>query len=115
LVEQLADSRGNYCCRAEPDDNRADAEGGAANRGIDRRIALVARDGRETCGEIVADSYVGPHVTTIAWRPDGAWRVRSLLVFSDTFGGDDFRRLRVVLRYGLVPGRGDGSSDEEAG
>src|SRR5512137_2313531 len=46
----------------------------ALRLGIDRRLTCVARDGGETRGTIVADSYVGPHVTTIVWRPEGAWR-----------------------------------------
>ena len=68
--------------------------------GLDRRIAIVARNGRTCRGDIVGDSYVGARVTTIVWRPDGARWVRTLLVASDALPAEDLRRLRVVLRYG---------------
>src|SRR5512147_2026143 len=68
--------------------------------GLDRRIALTARNGRTHRGTLLADSYVTAGLTTIVWRPDGARLVRTLLVVSDTLCADDLRRLRVVLRYG---------------
>jgi len=71
--------------------------------GLDRRLAVTGRDGRTREGAILDASYVGASVTTIVWRPDGAaWYVpaRALLILPDTLPRDDFRRLRVVLRYG---------------
>ena len=68
--------------------------------GLDRCIALTARNGRTHRGTILADSYVTAGLTTIVWRPDGARFVRTLLVVSDMLCTDDLRRLRVVLRYG---------------
>jgi len=80
------------------------AVGGGAPRGVrigvDRRIAVTTRDGRTCDGDILADSFVGHRLTTIVWRTDGARHARTLMVMADTFAADDFRRLRVVLRYG---------------
>jgi hypothetical protein len=82
--------------------------------GIDRRLTLTARDGRQHAGEIVGESYVGAGLATIVWRPDHARRTRTLLVLPDTLAADDFRRLRVHLRYGR-PAPAEGTSGEEAG
>jgi len=74
--------------------------------GIDRRLAATARDGRTHEGSILDASYVGTRVTTIVWRPDDArWYVpaRTILILPDTLSGDDFRQLRVLLRYGRPP------------
>jgi hypothetical protein len=71
--------------------------------GIDRRLTVTGRDGRSRDGVVRDDSYVGALVTVIVWRPDGArwWQPsESILMLPDTLPGDDFRRLRVFLRYG---------------
>ena len=81
--------------------------------GIDRRIGVTLREGVVIAGDILDDSYVGPRVTTIVWRADGTRRTRALLVLPDAFAGEDFRRLRVMLRYSRAPP--GGRSDEEAG
>ena len=74
--------------------------------GLDRRITVTDRDGRSRSGAILDDSYVGVCLTTIVWRDDRApwWRpARAILVLPDTLPPDDFRRLRVALRYGRAP------------
>jgi len=74
--------------------------------GVDRRITVTGRDGRSRSGAILDDSYVGARLTTIVWRADGRpwWRPASVvLVLPDTLPADDFRRLRVALRYGRPP------------
>lgn len=71
--------------------------------GLDRRLSVTTRDGRSHDGAILDASYVGAHVTTVVWRPDATpWYVpaRTILILPDSLPGDDFRRLRVVLRYG---------------
>ena len=75
--------------------------------GIDRRIAVTDRTGRSRTGAILDDSFVGPTLTTLVWRADVDrwWRpARTILVLPDTLPPDDFRRLRVYLRYGRPPG-----------
>lgn len=71
--------------------------------GHDRRITVTLRDGRSHDGSILDDSYVGACLATIVWRPDRASRLalaESILILPDTLPADDFRRLRVLLRYG---------------
>ena len=64
-------------------------------------LILVAcmGDGRLVAGHVRAATYVGAWITTIVWRPDG-WRLsRAILVLPDMLPAEDFRRLRVMLRY----------------
>jgi hypothetical protein len=85
--------------------------------GIDRRITVTDRDGRSRSGAILDDSYVGARLTTIVWRADGRpwWRPAcAVLVLPDTLPADDFRRLRVALRYGRPPA-GETTKGVEAG
>ena len=75
--------------------------------GIDRRISVTGRGGRTRAGVILDDSYVGSALTTVVWRADGDswWRpARTMLFVPDSLPPDDFRRLRVLLRYGRPPG-----------
>ena len=71
--------------------------------GIDRRITVTDREGHSREGSILDDSYVGAWLTTIVWCADGErwWHpAHTILVLPDTLPRDEFRRLRVVLRYG---------------
>ena len=83
--------------------------------GIDRRMAATTRGGTACEGEVLADSYVGSRLTTIVWRPDGARRARTLLLLPDALGAEDFRRLRVVLRYGRSIEPASATSGADAG
>ena len=85
--------------------------------GLDRRLAVTDRDGRVREGSILDDSYVGERLTTIVWRADGArWYepAHAILLTVDSLGADDFRRLRVILRYGQ-PGTDRLASSRDAG
>ena len=64
-------------------------------------LVLVAHqaDGTLVAGHVRSTTYVGAALTSIVWRPDGAWRSRAILVVPDMLPSDDFRRLRVMLRY----------------
>lgn len=80
--------------------------------GIDRRIAVTDRSGRTRTGSILDDSYVGAGLTTIIWRADDErwWcPARAIVVLPDSLSFDEFRRLRVVLRYGRPLARADTS------
>lgn len=50
-------------------------------------------------GTLRDGSFVAPWLTVVRWRPLGAWRDRSLLIAPDMLGAEDFRRLRVLLRW----------------
>ena len=64
-------------------------------------LILVAcmGDGRLVAGHVRASTYVGSWVTSIVWRPDGARLSRTILLLPDMLPAEDFRRLRVMLRY----------------
>jgi hypothetical protein len=64
-------------------------------------LILVAcmGDGRLAAGHVRASTYVGAWVTTIVWRPDGWLFSRAILILPDMLPAEDFRRLRVMLRY----------------
>lgn len=88
--------------------------------GIDRRVAVTDRTGRSREGAILDASYVGSSLTTLVWRADGDrwWRpARTILFLGDSLPPNDFRRLRVVLRYGRPRGEPveAGTSGIEAG
>ena len=64
-------------------------------------LILVAcmGDGHLVAGHVRAATHVGAWVTTIVWRPDGMHWSRAILVLPDMLPAEDFRRLRVMLRY----------------
>jgi len=66
----------------------------------DRMIVVRTGDDRLIAGHVRAASYVGARVTTIVWRADGARLSRAEWILPDMLPADDFRRLRVLLRYG---------------
>ena len=62
-------------------------------------IVVTRGDGRLIAGHVRSATCVSATLTSIVWRPDGARRSRSILVLRDMLPPDDFRRLRVMLRY----------------
>jgi hypothetical protein len=74
---------------------------------LDRTVVVRTRDGRLRAGVVRDASYVGPAVTTLVWKPDDARFAQAILVLPDMLSPEDFRRLRIALRYGR--------SEEEAG
>ena len=54
----------------------------------------------QATGAVRDGSFVAPWLAVVRWRPVGAWKDRSLLVAPDMLGADEFRRLRVLLRWG---------------
>jgi len=65
----------------------------------DLTMAVRLVDDRLVAGHVRSATYVGEWLTAIVWRPDGAPRSRTVLGVPDMLGADDFRRLRVMLRY----------------
>jgi len=78
--------------------------GARAVRGLELRgdLTLVVQsgDGSICAGRVHRDSYAGANLSTIVWRPFGRWRSRTILLLPDMLPASDFRRLRVLLRYG---------------
>ena len=78
--------------------------GPRAVRGLELRADLTVvvqiGDGSIRAGRVHRDSYVGANLSTIVWRPFGRRRLRTILLLRDMLPAGDFRRLRVLLRYG---------------
>jgi hypothetical protein len=66
----------------------------------DAVVVVRYRDGRLVAGHVRSGSFVHPWFTSIVWRPDGQRRSCSVPLLPDMLGLDEFRRLRVLLRYG---------------
>jgi hypothetical protein len=66
----------------------------------DLTVVIVTGDGTACAGRVHRDSYVGARLSTIVWQQYGRRRRRAILLLPDMLLPDDFRRLRVLLRYG---------------
>lgn len=66
----------------------------------DAVIVVRRRDGRLIAGHVRSGSYVQPLFTSIVWRPDGARWSQAIPLVPDMLGFDEFRRVRILLRYG---------------
>ena len=66
----------------------------------DLTVVIVTGDGNACAGRIHRDSYIGARLSTLVWRPFGRWRLRAILLLPDMLPAQDFRRLRVLVRYG---------------
>jgi membrane-bound toxin of toxin-antitoxin system len=75
----------------------------AIELGLDHRVLITQRGGRVIQGNVQADSYVGPLLTTIVLRPDGMGRSTAIAILPDMLPREDFRRLRVMLRFKQPP------------
>jgi hypothetical protein len=77
----------------------------------DRMLVVRRGNGTLVAGHVRSATYVGVRITTIVWRPDGARVSRGELILPDMLPADDFRRLRVLLRYGLDDADRDAAAD----
>lgn len=66
----------------------------------DDSIALMLRDGRHQAGNMVAGGVVLPFIVLINVRFESGGR-RRLVLLRDSMDDDSFRRLRVLLRWGV--------------
>lgn len=62
-------------------------------------IVVQRGDGRMVAGHVRNSTFVSASLTSIVWRPDGSRWSRAILVLPDMLPAEDFRRLRVMLRY----------------
>lgn len=84
----------------------------------DLTLVVVTGDGKACAGRVQRESYVGARLSTIVWKPYGRWRCRTILLTPDMLPAADFRRLRVLLRYGrsdVTQGEPDSSAEGPAG
>ena len=90
--------------------------GPAALVGLELRLdgsgAIQDRRGRWREIAVLGSSFVSPLLTVLNLRLAGARGSRSLVVTPDALGADEFRHLRVWLRWRGAPADpGDGSRD----
>jgi hypothetical protein len=64
------------------------------------RVEVAFGSGRIVAGTLHGDSRAGSWLTSVVWRPKGARRTRSVPILPDMLPADDFRRFRVLMRYG---------------
>jgi hypothetical protein len=62
-------------------------------------LVVHRNDGQLVAGHVRSSTYVSSWLTSVVWRPDGARFSRACLIVPDMLPEDDFRRLRVMLRY----------------
>jgi toxin CptA len=62
-------------------------------------IDVVNRAGIWRSGRVSYGCFVAPWLTVVRWRPHGARFDRAVVVLPDMIRDDDFRRLRVLLRW----------------
>lgn len=63
-------------------------------------VRAVTAGGRNIRGRVLPATYVGSHLTTLVWRAHGDRFARTECLPTDSLPAEDFRRLRVQLRYG---------------
>ncbi|MEO5691724.1 MAG: protein YgfX [Usitatibacter sp.] len=75
----------------------------AVRRGVGVRSLSLGRDGAISldggAGLLREGSFVAPWLTVIRWRPAGARFDYTVLIVPDMLSREDFRRLRVLLRW----------------
>lgn len=62
-------------------------------------VRVCGDDGHWRRGMLRPGSFVAPWLTLVLWRPEGARLDRAVLVLPGMARPDDFRRLRVMLRW----------------
>lgn len=74
---------------------------------LDGSLALLEPDGSSIEATLLNGGYLGYPFTSIVCRPLGSRRTRTVAILPDMLSADDYRRLRVRLRYAR--------SDDDAG
>ena len=65
----------------------------------DNRLSIGLRDGRWHEGEVLGSTTVTAFLTVINLRVIGERRMRSVVILPDCMAPEDYRRLRVWLRW----------------
>lgn len=66
-------------------------------------VVLVSRAGNEYAGRLARSTVVTPWLTVLNVRLPQHMRLQSVVIFPDSMEREDFRRLRVLLRWGELP------------
>lgn len=68
------------------------------------------RDGRSVAAEVLGTTYVTPGLTVLNFRVREERRACCAVLYSGNVGGEDFRRLRVLLKWGRSADRAAGAA-----
>lgn len=60
---------------------------------------LAMRSGRLMACSVLGNSFVAPYLTVINLQSEGKFCERSVVILPDSLGAEEFRRLRVWLRW----------------
>ena len=63
-------------------------------------VTVFTRSGSERSGKVANDSLVTPALTILNFSRHEAGKVRSIVIFPDSMEKEDFRKLRVLLKWG---------------
>jgi toxin CptA len=91
------------CAALEALHSRAFLRGRRAARAISlaRAGGIAVQDalGQWRAGSLREGSFVAPWLTVVRWRPAGARFDRTIPILPDMLSREDFRRVRVMLRW----------------
>ena len=65
----------------------------------EEQIVLIARSGKEISGRIMIGSLVTPVLTILNVLLENNNAVKSVVIFNDSMGAEDYRSMRVRLRW----------------
>lgn len=63
------------------------------------KVAFQTRSGRWHAGRLLGTSFVSPGLTILNLSPDDARLTRSVVIVPDNVQSEDFRQLRIWLRW----------------
>ena len=63
------------------------------------RIEIERADGSRDRGGLLDGCFVAPWFVIVRWLPEGRRFSRTLFIAPDAVGADEFRRLRILLRW----------------
>lgn len=65
----------------------------------DMHCKLVTRSGESTVCDLSGSTFVAPYLTVLNLKPAGKFFTRSVVILPDGIDVEEFRRLRVLLRW----------------
>lgn len=76
----------------------------ALETGEDCTCVIETRNGRRLDGILLPTSYVSASLTVLNFKAHGERLVRHVVILPDAINSEDFRKLRVFLRWKYKPG-----------
>lgn len=64
-----------------------------------KSCVLKMRNGSEKECDVLGISYVSAYLTVLILQPACSWNFRSVIILPDSIDAEEFRRLRVLLRW----------------